>query len=146
MNEDLEIRKKVVRDYIEQVINTGNTSRVTDYISSDYIEEYNGQRYELGIEGCINHVLGVRTTYPDLRLTVKRQICEAEWVATYYIMEGTHKGDWMGIEPTNKSVKIYGVNLDKVTDKKIVEHSGAANLLEPLINIGAIEIKKRKSN
>jgi predicted ester cyclase len=144
MNEVQGIKKKVVRDYIEQIINTGNTSRISNYISSDYIEEYNSERYELGIEGAINHVLGVRKTYPDLKLTIEKQICEAEWVATYYVMEGTHEGEWMGIEPTNKTVKIYGVNLDKVTENKIVEHSGAANLLEPLINIGAIEIKKKK--
>jgi len=144
MSEDQNIRKKVVRDYIEQIINTGNPRHISDYISSDYIEEYNGQRYEMGIEGAINHIAGVRKTYPDLKLTIERQICEAEWVATYYVMEGTHEGEWMGIEPTNKKVKIYGVNLDKVISNKIVEHSGAANLLEPLLEIDAIEIKKKK--
>ncbi len=146
MSRDQDIRKKVVRDYIEQIINTGNTSRISDYISSDYTEEYNGERYEVGVEGAISHILGVRKTYPDLKLTIDKQICEGDWVATYYVMEGTHEGEWMGIEPTNKKIKIYGVNLDKVTINKIVEHSGAANLLEPLMNIDAIEIKKRNKN
>ncbi len=139
-SEDQQTRKRVVRDYIEQVINTGDVSKIRDFISADYTEDYNGERYEVGIEGAINHVNGVRKTYPDLRLTVEKQICEGDWVATYYVMEGTHKGEWMGIEPTNKKVRIYGVNLDKVTENKIAEHGGAANLLEPLMNIGAIEI------
>lgn len=36
--------------------------------------------------------------------------------------------------------KIYGVNIDKVVNGKIVEHGGAANLLEPLMKIKAIRI------
>jgi len=32
------------------------------------------------------------------------------------------------------------VNIDRVVDGRIVEHGGAANLLEPLLAIGAIQV------
>ena len=76
----------------------------------------------------------------DLELKIKHQICEGEWVATSYIMTGTHSGEWMGIKPTYKKVQISGVNLDRVINGKIVVHSGAANLLEPLLEIQALKI------
>ena len=60
-------------------------------------------------------------------------------------MTGTHAGEWMGIKPTHKKIQINGVNLNRVTNGKIIEHSGAANLLEPLLEIGAIQIKKGRS-
>jgi hypothetical protein len=33
------------------------------------------------------------------------------------------------------------VNIDRVVGGRIVEHGGAANLLEPLLRIGAIQVK-----
>ena len=140
MSKESDLNKKVVRDYIEKVINTGNTEQISQYIAADYVEEYNGERYDLGIEGAINHVKGVRKTYPDLVLSIEKQICEGEWVCTYYCMTGTQKGEWLGIKPTNKKITIYGVNIDRVVNGKIIEHGGAANLLEPLMNSKAIEI------
>lgn len=46
------------------------------------------------------------------------------------IMRGTHKGEFIGITPTNKVLEITGVDIDKVIDGKIVEHGGAANTFE----------------
>ena len=37
-------------------------------------------------------------------------------------------------------VEITGVNLDRVLGGRIVEHGGAANLLGPLLEIGAIQV------
>ena len=42
-------------------------------------------------------------------------------------MRGTHKGEFVGITPTNKILEITGIDIDKVTSGKIAEHSGAAN-------------------
>ncbi len=33
-----------------------------------------------------------------------------------------------------------GVNIDRVVDGRIVEHGGAANMLGPLLEIGAIKV------
>jgi predicted ester cyclase len=53
---------------------------------------------------------------------------------------GTHEGVWLGMRPTGKKVEMTGVNIDRVVDGLIVEHSGAANTLEPLLEIGAIRV------
>ena len=34
---------------------------------------------------------------------------------------------------------VTAVNIDRVVDGRIIEHGGAANLLEPLLSIGAIQ-------
>lgn len=44
------------------------------------------------------------------------------------------------IEPTGKPVEVTAVNIDRVVEGCIVEHSGAANLLGPLLEIGAIQV------
>lgn len=109
-------------------------------MSADYVEVHEGVRHPIGIEGARAHVTGVRATYPDLRLTVGRQIAEGEWVATVVTMRGTHLGEWQGIRPTGKPVQMTAVNADRVIDGRIAEHGGAANLLGPLLEIGAVKV------
>jgi len=82
----------------------------------------------------------VRQTYPDLMLTINQQIAEGEWVATSIVARGTHQGVWLGIKPTSKVLTYSGVNVDRIVDGRIVEHGGAANLLSPLLEAGAIRI------
>jgi len=82
----------------------------------------------------------VRQTYPDLRLEIHDQWCEDEVVVTTATARGTHSGRWLGLEPTGKTVEIFVVDLDRVRGGKIVEHWGAANTLEALLEIGALTI------
>ena len=135
--------KKLVRRYIEEVINSGNVSFVDQFVSSDYTEIFDGKRYPIGIEGAKEHILGVRMTYPDLMLTIDHQIAEGEYVATSITARGTHQGEWLGIKPTGKMVVYTAVNVDRVVNGKIVEHGGAANMLGPLLEIGAVRIVKQ---
>jgi formylmethanofuran dehydrogenase subunit C len=86
-------------------------------------EVMDGKRYPVGLEGAASHVMGVRNTYPDL-----------------HYGRGTHKGEWIGIAPTGRKVAFTGVNVDRVVGGKIVEHGGAANMLGPLLEIGAIRV------
>ena len=132
--------KLVIRRYIEEIVNTGNVGRIGEFVSADYVEVYRGVRCTVGPDGAREHVLGVRRTYPDLHLTIDRQIAEGEWVVTQVTAKGTHLGTWLGMKPTGKAVEITAVNVDRVVGGRIVEHGGAANSLEALLEIGAVRV------
>ena len=142
LNEALKI---FVRRYYEEVVNTGAIDEVARFISPDYVEMHDNKRHPIGIDGAKDHIRGVRQTYPDLHLTVEQQIAEGEWVVTRVTMRGTHRGEWQGIKPTGKPVEVSAVNIDRVVNGRIVEHGGAANLLGPLLEIGAIQIVRSES-
>lgn len=55
-----------------------------------------------------------------------------------FIMRGTHRGEFIGITPTNKVIEMKGVNIDKIVNGKIVEHGGAANTFEAFLENGLI--------
>ncbi len=133
--------KTIIRRYIEEIENTGDITNIDEFISEDYVEVHNGKTYQIGIKGAIDHVLGVRRVFPDLRLTIEDQISEGEWVVSSYSVTGTFKEEWFGMKPTGKSITFTGVNMDRVRDGKIIEHGGAANLLDPLLQAGVI-VKK----
>ncbi len=132
--------KRVVRRYIEEVVNTGNVEKLAEFLAPDYTEVYNNVRYALGLEGAKEHILGGRRTYENLHLTIEQQIAEGDWVVTRVTARGTHRGGWLGTKPTGKTVEMTVVNIDKVVDGRIVEHGGAANMLEPLLEAGAIRV------
>ena len=131
--------KLLVRQFYEEVVNTGDISRVAEFVAPDLIEIHDGVAYESGIEGMQAHIEGGRRTYSGLHLTVDRQVAEGDWVVTQVTACGVHTGEWMGIEPTGKSVVFTCVNVDRVVDSRIVEHGGAANMLGPLMEIGAVK-------
>jgi predicted ester cyclase len=51
-------------------------------------------------------------------------IAEGDRVVTRSYWEGTHKGDFLGIPPTGKSVHVEGVNITRYSNGKAVEHWG----------------------
>lgn len=67
-------------------------------------------------------------------------VAEGNLVVSQVTMRGTHKGEWLGIAPTGKAVAITAVNIDRVVGGRIVEHGGAANMLGPLLEIGAVKV------
>ena len=136
----LEDNKRLVRRYYSDVVSTGAIGLIEQFIAPNYAEVHDGKRFELGIEGARQHVLGVRRTYPDLIVRVDQQIAEGEWVASCVTAIGTQEGEWIGIKPTGTHFEFTGVNVDRVVNGRIVEHGGAANLLLPLLQSGAIRI------
>ena len=132
--------RSLVRRFYEEVVNTGDVARVDGFLAPDYAEVFEGKRYAIGIEGAKAHISGVRQTYPDLTIEIERQIAEGEWVATCITAKGTHQGAWLGMKPTGKALVFTGVNIDRVVDGRIVEHGGAANMLGPLLEAGAIKV------
>lgn len=140
MPEIQEENKRVARYFYEVISNTGDVSEIDKYISPDYTEVYNNERKQSGIEGAIEHIKGVKTTYPDLKLTIEKQIAEGDWVVTHLTARGTHLGTWIGMKPTGKKLEFTAINVDKIVDGKIVEHGGAANLLFPFLEAGVIKV------
>jgi predicted ester cyclase len=136
----VEQNKEVVRRFYEKVVNTGETAQIGDLIAPDCVATDGEVRVVSGIEGMTEHVRAVREVYADLHVTIRRQIAEGEWVVSMVTVRGTHRGTWLGIRPTGRPLVFQGVNVDRVVDGRIVEHGGAANMLEPFLEAGALQV------
>lgn len=134
-----ETNKRVIRRFIEEVVNTGDTTAIADLVAEDCVETDGKVRVVSGVDGMAGHVEAVRSIYKDLVVEIQRQVAEGEWVASAVIARGTHSGEWLGMEPTGEQLEFTGVNLDRVVDGKIVEHGGAANMLQPFLEAGSLK-------
>jgi steroid delta-isomerase-like uncharacterized protein len=59
--------------------------------------------------------------FPDNHFTVDDMFAEGDKVAVRYTITGTHRGELMGIRPTNKKVTLMAIEIDRIVDGKFVE-------------------------
>jgi steroid delta-isomerase-like uncharacterized protein len=105
---NLEENKKFMNYFIEEVINNKNLNAANDLVAEDFIEHVPFPGQEPGREGLKFALQSMFTGFPDMNWTVHEQIAEGEKVVTRFTWTGTHKGDFMGIPPTNKTVEVWG--------------------------------------
>ena len=122
--------KDIVKYFYEFIVSENKLDELSKYISEDCIQKTGEKEIFIGIDGMRQHLLALKKTYPDYTIKIVRQYAVDDYVISEFIMRGTHKGEFIGITPTNKVLEITGVDIDKVIDGKIVERGGAANTFE----------------
>lgn len=127
-----------IKYFYETVISENQIERMAEFISPECCVKMGEKLIPVGIEGMKEHIKATKQTYPDYRMKIIKQFCDGDYVISEFIMEGTHKGEWIGIKPTGKRLVFTGVDIDKVIDGLIVEHGGAVNTFETLFEAGMI--------
>lgn len=124
---------ELVKAFYEVIVSENRLDELERYISDDCVQKVGEKEIHIGIIGMKKHLVALKETYPDYAMKIIRQYSDGDYVISEFIMRGTHKGEFIGIKPTNKVLEITGVDIDKVVDGKIVEHGGAANTFETFI-------------
>ena len=127
-----------IKYFYETVISENQIERMAEFISPECCVKMGEKLIPVGIDGMKEHIKATKQTYPDYRMKIIKQFCDGDYVISEFIMEGTHKGEWIGIKPTGKQLVFTGVDIDKVIDGLIVEHGGAVNTFETLFEAGMI--------
>ena len=128
--------KQIVLDFYRQVMSEGKIELAERFISPAYKDHNAPPHAAVGVAGLLAHLNGIRKTFPDFKMQCHEAVAEGEWVALRVTAEGTHSGEWMGIQPTGKKIFLKGINLDRVVDGLIVEHYGEADTVSMLVQMG----------
>ena len=123
-------KKDIVKYFYEVIVSENRLDALFRYVSEDCVQRVGEKEIFIGIDGMKQQLLALRRTYPDYTMKIIRQYTADDYVISEFIMRGTHRGDFVGITPTNQVLEITGVDIDKVVDGRIVEHGGAANTFE----------------
>jgi predicted ester cyclase len=62
---------------------------------------------------------------------------EGDMVAARISFQGTHRGEFQGIPPTDKRVAFSGIEIDRMVDGKVHEHWFQLDLLGLMQQLGA---------
>lgn len=135
---DTNQNKEIVRK-IYNAFNTGNTSEIDQVVSSDAIDHNPEPGHDgKGTDDLKQYIREYRQAFPDLKLNVNTMVAEGDKVISYLTMTGTHKNEFRGIAPTNKSVKMDGYDYVRISNNKIVERWGVFDMISFFNQLGVI--------
>jgi steroid delta-isomerase-like uncharacterized protein len=114
--------KAIVRRLYEDVWNKRKLEGVSDLFSPSHaLRDNNSSGSSVGPEAYKTQVAMYLAAFPDLRFTVEDTVAERDKLVASWTISGTHKGEFMGIRPTNKKVSVEGITIHYLANGKIID-------------------------
>jgi steroid delta-isomerase-like uncharacterized protein len=115
--------KTLVRRFYEEIINRARFDKLDEILDPKIIwhDPLLPTGKARGIKNFRNTLEMFRSAFPDLQITVEDQIQENERVVTRFTIDGTHKGELMGILATDRKFKVSGISIIRFERGKVVE-------------------------
>ena|ERR1700730_13894778 len=131
--------EQLIKKYFEEIWNNGKLEVLNEIISPDYMNHNPGIANPIpGPEGLKPIIEGIRKAFPDLKYVIENMVVSDDQVAVHTTMHGTHKGDFFGLAPTNKVIKVSQMQIERIENNKIVEHWRITDELTLLRQLGQI--------
>jgi steroid delta-isomerase-like uncharacterized protein len=113
--------KAIVRRAFEEPW-SGNFDVVDELFAGDYVG-YDPASAEpiRGPEGVKGFIMAYRAAFPDAQITIEAQLTHGDLVATRWRGNGTHAGEFLGMQPTGKPVTFTGLTVSRVEAGRIVQ-------------------------
>ena len=80
-------------------------------------------------EGFKQFIYLLWKAFPDIRIIFEDIIIEGNKVACRYHLTGTHKGDFMDLQPTDKQFKVNGMTVFSFRDTKCIERWNLVDMI-----------------
>jgi len=142
-NNSPDLNKKVVRRFVEECWNQENLIKASELLT-DQVRFHDPVFPSMnpGIQNIKHHIQTCRKAFPDLRFTIDDTIAERNEVVVHWTAHGTHKGPFLGMEPTNRKVTIEGTSIYRLEASRIAEAYANWNLATMMAQLGVIEVPK----
>jgi predicted ester cyclase len=113
------------RDHREMLV------RLFDEVWTKGNAEAAGEFYAAGddLEALKQVARDLFRAFPDYHVTINDMVVEGDKVAVYWTGRGTHQGEWQGIAPTGRQISVDGVDIEYLSDGKIVNEEGIIDMM-----------------
>jgi steroid delta-isomerase-like uncharacterized protein len=153
--DSLDQRKALVRHYLETVWNTQEADEKSDALRQDTAwddSQENGHSCTTALDSLACAYLGaerlstplaqirkaLRTTFPDISLTITDLVAEGEKVVVRWLMQGTDLGGYDGHPPTGRPIHLTGITIMRLEDYVIVEEWNEVDVAGMLRQLGFV--------
>jgi steroid delta-isomerase-like uncharacterized protein len=129
--------KALLRRAFDDVINRGNRGAASELLHPQYVN-YSMPMSSPGPAG-FNQVLDMFVSaFPDMHVVVEDIVAENDKAATRGHMTGTHRGTFMNVPATGKTVTAGYIDVWKAHDGRLVENWVQIDFFAMLVQLGAI--------
>ena len=129
----------LMRRWFEEVWNKGNLA-VIDELASPNVKAQGQAEHpaQIGREQFRSFAQGIRSGFPDIHISVQETIEQDDRVAVRWTTSMTHKGPFLGIEPTGRRVTVNGITWVKIENGQIVEGWDNWDQMGLLVQLGSV--------
>ncbi len=131
--------KTIVLRWFDEVWNQGREESVDELFSADGVAYGIGET-DPAVRGPKEFKAFLRTmrsTLPDVHVTIEDLIVAGDKAVVRIILAGTHKGDGFGVPATGNPVRVSGIIIVRAADGKLVEGWNSWDQLGLLRQLGA---------
>jgi len=113
--------KALYRRFVDEVFNHGRLDLVEEFLDASYVNHDAPPNSPPGPEGVRQIVMTFRTAFPNLEITIEKQVAEGDLVCNLATTRGVQKGPLFGMPPTGRMVVMTGMTMVRIANGKIME-------------------------
>jgi len=137
LERDAAANRELVRRIFEDGINGANDAVLHELLAPGYVN-HDLPATRPGPEGFAMVVGVFRTGFPDLVIYVEEVIAAGAMVSTRGYFSGTHRGEFMGVQPSGESILVKYIDQWRIEEGMAAESWVSIDLLGLMQQIGAI--------
>jgi steroid delta-isomerase-like uncharacterized protein len=114
--------KAIVRRLFEEVWNERKLDVIGELISPSHaLHDPNISGSQIGPDAYKQRVIWLTTAFPDLHFAIEDMVSEKDKLVVFWVISGTHKGEYEGIPPTQKKISVEGITINEIANGKILD-------------------------
>ncbi len=134
----LEDNKAIMRAHVEALFNQHRVEQTEEFLTQDYLDHAPLPGQAPGLAGAKQKWTSYLTAVPDMRATIEDMVAEGDKLAVRWTVQGTHRGELLGIPPTGKPVRFSGISIYRLAAGKIAEQWEQWDRLPLLQQLGVL--------
>jgi len=110
-----------LRELLEKEVNvhlSGDLDKFDGLYVEDYIDHSFGTR---GLNEYKEAYVAIKKAFPDITVTIEDTVVEGDKIAARYTLRGTHRGEFMGIQPTGKTFEMSEIAIVRTEGGRLAE-------------------------
>jgi steroid delta-isomerase-like uncharacterized protein len=128
---------KAIAYQVIETFNSGDFESLMEWFTHDFVWHFSSTT-TMNKEQFLAFTHSIKKSFPDFVFTIEDLVAEKDKVLMRLIVTGTHKGEFLGLAPTNKRFSITGFGQYNITHGKISEGWELLDELSELQQLGII--------
>jgi steroid delta-isomerase-like uncharacterized protein len=130
---------QLARRFVSDVLAAGDLGRADDLVADDVVVHVPVRPEPLrGLAALKEYIATFRAALPDVGFVIEDEIAQDDRVVLRLTVDGTHRGELLGVAPTGKRISVPEVLILRVSGGRIVEDWVQVDLLGLLAQLGAL--------
>jgi len=124
---------------IYDMINDGDFEGFGGLMADDFVEHEETPGLSPTKDGVMEFFRAYKAGFPDLRFDVQDMLASGDKVVGRVTITGTHQGEFMGMPPTGRSIRVQAIDILRFSDDGLAhEHWGVLDAMMMMQQLGAI--------